>query len=246
MAENANIYEVFNSLQGEGPYVGTRQVFVRFQGCPLTCVYCDSVRAQRYKSSRRVKRGVSDSLENPVSAKALVRLIESLWTPATQHISLTGGEPLLNVDFIIELAEKSCKPIYLETNAFSSRSARRLERSVNIAACDIKLPEHGATSAYEQLFREELRTIKFFHKAQVDVFAKVVAMEDTVSETIADVARRLAAIDSNLLLVLQPVAPISRLVPPESNRLLQLMDAAAKYLRQVRIIPQVHKKLGIA
>jgi organic radical activating enzyme len=245
MAENANIYEVFNSLQGEGPYVGTRQVFVRFQGCPLRCVYCDSVGARRYKSSRRVKSDVSNWLENPVSAKALTRLIESLWTPATQHISLTGGEPLLNADFIRELAEESRKPIYLETSAFSSQSARRLEKSVSIAACDIKLPEHGATSAYEQLFREELRTIKFFYKCQVDVFAKVVAMEETESEIIANVARHLAAIDSNLPLVLQPVAPIARLIPPESNQLLQLMDAAARYLRQVRVIPQVHKKLGI-
>jgi 7-carboxy-7-deazaguanine synthase len=246
MAEDANIYEVFNSLQGEGPYVGTRQVFVRFQGCPLTCVYCDSVGARRYKSSRRAESGRSSSLKNPVSAKALARLIESLWTPATQHISLTGGEPLLNADFILELAEESGRPMYLETNAFSSRRARRLKESICIAACDIKLPEHGATSAYAQLFREELRTIKLFHKSQVDVFTKVVAMNETMSETIAHVARHLAAIDTNLLLILQPVAPLPRLIPPESHQLLQLMDVAARYLRHVRVIPQVHKKLGIA
>ena len=246
MAENARIYEVFNSVQGEGPYVGTRQVFVRFYGCPLTCIYCDSARAQRYKSFRRVKCDVPNSLENPVPAKALARLIESLWTPATQHISLTGGEPLLHADFILELAQESGRPIYLETNAFSSRSARRLNQSVCIAACDIKLPEHGATPAYGRLLREELRTIKCFHESQVDVFAKVVAMRETVSETIECVAQRLAAIDSNLLLVLQPVAPIFRLVPPDSNQLLQLMDAAARYLRRVRVIPQVHKTLGIA
>ena len=245
MAESANIYEVFNSLQGEGPYVGARQVFVRFQGCPLTCDYCDCAEARRYKSSRRVKSGVPNLLENPVSTQALAKLIESLWTPATQHISLTGGEPLLNVEFIVELAEESGRPMYLETNAFSSLNARRLTQSVSIVACDIKLPEHGATSAYEQLFREELRTIKFFQKSEVDVFAKVVAIKDTASETIARVAQQLATIDDNLLLILQPVAPMSRLEAPKSNQLLQLMDAAARYLRQVRVIPQVHTKLGI-
>lgn len=246
MAENANVYEVFNSLQGEGPYVGTRQVFVRFQGCPLTCDYCDCAEARRYKSSRSVKSGVPNSLENPISTKSLAKLIEGLWTPATQHISLTGGEPLLNAEFIIELSEESGRPMYLETNAFSSRSARRLKQSISIAACDIKLPEHGATSAYEQLFREELRTIRFFQKSKVEVFAKVVAMKETTSETIARVARHLATIDNNLPLILQPVAPVSGVVAPESKQLLQLMDAAASYLRHVRVIPQVHTKLGIA
>jgi organic radical activating enzyme len=246
MSENASIYEIFNSVQGEGPYVGTRQVFVRFQGCPLTCVYCDSVRAQRYESSCRVRCDVLDSVKNPVSANVLARLIESLWTPATQHITLTGGEPLLHADFILKLAQESDRPIYLETNASSSRSAWRLKHSVCVAACDIKLPEHEATPTYKRLLREELRTIKFFYESQVDVFAKIVAMRETVSDTIECVAQRLAAIDSNLLLVLQPVTPISRLVPPHSNQLLQLMDAAARHLRQVRIIPQVHNKLGMA
>jgi organic radical activating enzyme len=117
---------------------------------------------------------------------------------------------------------------------------------VHIAACDIKLPEHRATATYELLLREELRTIECFHNSQASVFAKVVVLNETMSETIELVAQRLAAIDNNLLLVLQPVTPIFQAEPPDNSQLFRLMDAAAAYLNQVRVIPQMHGLLGIA
>jgi organic radical activating enzyme len=246
MVAKANVYEVFNSIQGEGPYVGTRQVFVRFQGCPLTCVYCDSKSAKPLESVHQVKCNATRSLKNPVSAKDLAELVESFWTPATQHLSLTGGEPLLHTEFILELAQEFCRPLYLETNAMFSRDAQQLKHAVHIAACDIKLPEHAATTTYDLLLREELRTIECFHNSQAYVFAKVVVLKETLSETIELVAQRLAAIDDDLLLVLQPVTPLFPAVPPDNGQLFRLLDVAAAYLNQVRVIPQMHRLLGIA
>ncbi|MBN1405468.1 MAG: 7-carboxy-7-deazaguanine synthase QueE, partial [Candidatus Omnitrophica bacterium] len=42
MNNTANVLEIFSSIQGEGIYVGERQIFIRFAGCNLNCVYCDT------------------------------------------------------------------------------------------------------------------------------------------------------------------------------------------------------------
>ena len=38
----AKINEIFSSIQGEGPVVGYKQLFIRFCGCNLNCNYCDT------------------------------------------------------------------------------------------------------------------------------------------------------------------------------------------------------------
>jgi organic radical activating enzyme len=96
------------------------------------------------------------------------------------------------------------------------------------------------------LLSEELRTVKCFCDSPAYVFAKVVVLKETSSEMIELVAQRLATIDNNLLLVLQPVTPISQTAQPDNSQLLRLMDSAAAHLSQVRVIPQMHVQLGIA
>ena len=42
MTDKVKIKEVFTSIQGEGPFIGYKQLFIRFCGCNLSCNYCDT------------------------------------------------------------------------------------------------------------------------------------------------------------------------------------------------------------
>jgi len=72
------VTEIFFSLQGEGTRAGLPCVFVRFTGCDLRCVYCDT--AYAFHGGREMTR---DEI-----------LAEVARHPA-RLVLLTGGEPLL-------------------------------------------------------------------------------------------------------------------------------------------------------
>lgn len=243
----ADIYEIFNSVQGEGPYLGTRQLFVRFVGCPLSCIYCDTEEAR--KSCNKVKVDFTNTTYeevNPLTATKLQKIIRNLWTSSTKHVTLTGGEPLLYPEFILELSSMCEKPFYLETNAIFWRHARQIKDVIDVAACDVKLPEHKSSEDYVSLLNDELKTIKLFNDFGVAVFVKMIIMKETSKESLIPVLITLCKINPDLLLVLQPVTPSNKVhAPPSNQQLFELMDLAGNYLSHIRLIPQMHKKLKL-
>ncbi len=79
------IAEVYASIQGEGQFAGTPSVFVRTTGCNLRCWFCDTP-------------FTSWNPEGPQLAVAdLVRQVREL---GIEHVVLTGGEPLLQLDCV--------------------------------------------------------------------------------------------------------------------------------------------------
>ncbi len=96
--------ELFHSIQGESTLAGLPTVFVRFQGCNLSCGYCDTPRALEPGAGRTV------------NANMLLDLIEGR---ECRQVCLTGGEPLLQpqaVDFLARRLMKSGHTVSLETN----------------------------------------------------------------------------------------------------------------------------------
>ena len=73
------VSEIFTSVQGEGPSVGTPSVFVRLQGCSVGCVWCDT------KYSWDARRGEELTLES---------LLQRVKEAGPQNVVVTGGEPL--------------------------------------------------------------------------------------------------------------------------------------------------------
>lgn len=107
------VAEIFGpTVQGEGPYAGRRARFVRFGGCNLSCVWCDTPYTWdggRFDLRSQIK---------PMSVDAILDLL----APERDLVVLTGGEPLLYAELpaftrlLQRLAEIGCA-IHVETNA---------------------------------------------------------------------------------------------------------------------------------
>jgi len=248
--------QIFNSIQGEGIYVGRRQVFVRFAGCSLDCLYCDTNKFRKFRpgecevetnpSSMRFKYG-----QNPMAHKEVLRHVKRLMTLDTHSISLTGGEPLLAGDFLIDVA-RSLKEAgfltYLETNGASSEAMKKVAGYIDIAAIDIKLPEHKAVPRRKwfHLLEEELACIKIALKSGVKTFVKIVVLSSTQPKTIENICRRLGRI-GKIPVVLQPVTPAGRVrSAPSMAHVYHLAQTSARAgAKEIAIIPQIHKLIGV-
>lgn len=239
----AYINEIFNSIQGEGPYAGTRQVFIRFEKCQLHCAYCDTPQTREISGSCRIEKrpgsGIFVSKPNPLQREDVEHQIRRLWTPSTKHISLTGGEPLLHADFIKTLDIRY--PLYLETNSGFPERARELKDIIGIASCDIKLPEHDCTDNYPDLLENELKTISILNET-TKTFVKVIIMPETTKESLSAAVEGVTSIDKNIPFILQPVTS-GKHVP--SSLLFELMDFAGEKLKDVRVIPQMHRMMDL-
>lgn len=81
--------EIFLSLQGEGPSMGQRAVFVRLANCNLTCTWCDTAYAWDWRAYDK------DSSTTALSPAELAQSVAQVGGPELRLIVLTGGEPLL-------------------------------------------------------------------------------------------------------------------------------------------------------
>ena len=239
----AYINEIFNSIQGEGPYAGTRQVFVRFEECQLHCSYCDTPQTRSISGSCRIEThpgsGKFFPAKTPLHREDVLDFIRKLWTPSTKHVSLTGGEPLLHSDFIKTLDIEY--PLYLETNAGLPEKALELKELVAIASCDIKLPEHNCTDDYSELLKNEIETISIFNES-AKTFVKVIILPETTEKSLSLAIDGVASIDRDIPFILQPVTSVHKI---SSRLLFELMDFAGEKLKDVRAIPQTHKMMNL-
>jgi organic radical activating enzyme len=236
----APVREVFCSVQGEGPYVGVRQAFVRFVGCNLSCDYCDTPDAKKSSQKCRVEvtPGKRDftQLVNPVDNEKIEAVIEKYGT--VHSVSLTGGEPLLHADFIRALDVNA--PIYLETNMTLPEEAEKVK---NVAG-DFKLRDAFKDSNYEELREATIKCYRIFRsKGDRDCFCKVVVQRSTRMDEVLENAEAIKNYIS--CLIVQPVTPLRKAtVRPLNTWVLELQKKLADVGMGVKVIPQTHKIWG--
>ncbi len=246
----AHLVELFVSVQGEGPWVGERQLFVRFLGCNLDCLYCDAPETKTKQPTCRVEREPGtwefDYLPNPFSLDALQTLVHGLAEPTDIHsIAITGGEPLLHHKFLAEwipMLRNEGYRTYLETSGELDERMAKVAEWVDFCAMDIKLP---SSSGERPMWAEHRRFLAVCREHEIPTFAKAVVGANSTFEEIEETARLAAEVWPEVVLVLQPVTPFGAVTEaPTVAQMLGFQAVALRLHRNVRIIPQTHKMLG--
>jgi organic radical activating enzyme len=248
--QHAHLEEVFVSIQGEGPWVGQRQVFVRFRGCDLRCRYCDTPEAAKSAPGAGgppCRAQVSpealgrEDVPNPVAPAELTRLCGRLAPtgPGRPVVSLTGGEPLMQAVFLEEWlpALRPRYSVFLETNGLLHEAMGTIAQLVDVVSMDIKLPSSTGRGPRWEDHRRFLGAA-----AGRGLFVKAVITHDTTTDDLTTAAMLVADHDRSVPFVIQPASgPLA----PDGASLLLRQAEALRFLEDVRVIPQTHKVLMV-
>ena len=277
------IAEIFSSIQGEGGTAkgscfGKRQIFIRFSGCNIAtgafkttgCFWCDTPQAQilekEYLNYEKTPGSQDfESLKNPVKILKIIEVVKNLKTPDLHSISLTGGEPLCQIDFIKELikALNSAQlnyPLYLETNGSIipfENDLIELAKYIKFCCCDIKDKSSKAALLFnwENLVNNELEFISKMIDHGVETFVKIVVTSQTQIQDIQWINKKLSEIKypngENISLAIQPVIleneELKAKYSISTSHLNEIFYTSAEYLNpeNLTLSIQAHKYLKL-
>lgn len=244
-ALTAKIAEIFESIQGEGLLIGSRSVFVRFIGCNLRCTYCDTPASWQESDHCFIAdscghTGNGYRVRNPLQSHDVYTAVaryNSKW------ISFTGGEPLLWGDFIVNVIQR-LKPggyrFMLETNGTLYEQLAACLPYIDLISMDYK--PFSATGCNHRSNHDQFLRLAM----QKSCYVKLVVDNNLTTAEFVEALAMIAGINRDIPLVLQPATSAIPGNEPDIGKLLDLQKEGLSALKDVRIIPQMHKMLGLA
>jgi len=248
MSEPLQISEVFSSIQGEGMLAGRRQIFVRLTGCNLDCHYCDTNFEKTDICKLESKPGSGHFIDLPQSLtlQEMTTIIADWQSqlPGAHHsISFTGGEPLLNAGPLANWFPviRKLLPVHLETNGTMDVALKSVSVHVDFISMDMKLPStSGCTGQLWEMHRLFLK-----QSLGSDVSVKIVVGNSTDSSEINKACDIIDSVYRATPLFLQPLTLPDGRTGISASHILRLQALASSRLPDVRVVPQMHKLLGI-
>jgi len=145
-SRSLRISEIFYSLQGESNTVGIPTVFIRLTGCPLRCHYCDTSYA--FTGGERLT----------ISA-----IIDQVKHYTTRYVTVTGGEPLAQVDSIELMTALIAQGYDVSLETSGALDISNVDARV-VKVMDLKTPSSGEVdkNRYENIqFLNSKDQVKF-------------------------------------------------------------------------------------
>lgn len=245
----ARIQEIFASIQGEGPWIGQRHIFIRFTGCDIACRYCDTPDAQNAGADGtgicRVQKDPASFTREQVSCRFSPEQLTNCCSrlrvsgPGSPFLSLTGGEPLLQHAFLSAWLPqiKNRYSVYLETNGIHAAAMASLRHMIDVVSMDFKLPSATGLKPFWEEHKQFLAAAR-----GMKLFVKAVVTADTSDEDVLKCADLIAQYDRTVPLIIQPArGPFA----PDPGLLIRFQNRALGIIGDVRVIPQIHMILNV-
>jgi 7-carboxy-7-deazaguanine synthase len=234
----ARVSEIFTSIEGEGIFVGKKTMFIRLSGCHLKCRWCDT------KYALPLDSGTDYQIDE------IKDLIIKELRPFTYKVNFTGGEPLLQTEAVIELADfikKQTKlKTYMESSCFDSELFSKVLPYIDICKIEFKSDDSNVVEdeEYDNLLLNEIRCLELAVESNKVTYIKIVVTNSTNLESFKNlvykISKRIKPSDI-LGFIIQPSFGIDQ---PTVNKLLDTYDIVEPMFPEVRIIPQLHKDIG--
>jgi 7-cyano-7-deazaguanosine (preQ0) biosynthesis protein QueE len=233
------VHEIFKSCQFEGIDIGMPMIFIRFAGCQLSCVWCDTLYASR-----------PGSTYTEYFALPLIKEIEKFEN--TRGVTLTGGEPMIQdtmeLDTLIYELKGKGYFINIETNGIFLPVLSN-DKLIDRFSISPKL------SSSKNNHSPNLETLaKYLNDYPHKIFFKFVISNEAELLEMFAVLEHLRKKDINILNI--PIVVQPNIDPKKAENFVAQQEAFKDILNEVlfkhaylsrqynlRVIPQFHKYL---
>ena len=217
------IVEIFDSIQGEGLFIGTPMTFVRLAGCNLRCRWCDTKYALDIASGKEM---------------TVDQILRRIHYP---DVCITGGEPLLQHRELVTLCERLRERamVHIETNGTILPDPLPQVDSWVISP---KLTNSGMKEHLKiEVLRELCKQIPFFQ-------LKFIIDDRRDIYEAFELCEEIRRVNPEFTVIFQPLNRNPERVGVNYNeyfkRLTEMMTTIMTLLKQytydVRILPQLH------